>query len=65
MRRRDDPVIIGPALCAAGCGRPWEKWRRKDNLVYCAECLLRKESEVAPPPASVKVCDKPGGEGCV
>lgn len=36
MRTHDNPLILGPGNCAAGCQLVWEKWCRGCNLVFCA-----------------------------
>lgn len=63
MRRRDDPVIYPPPVCASGCGKGWELWCRGCNLVFCADDIAREKHNCANrdqhPPAAAKPEKKP------
>lgn len=58
MRKRDDPVIYPPPVCAAGCKKPWELWCRGCNLVFCFDDIAREKHNCANrdqhPPAEPK-----------
>ena len=69
MRKRDEPSIYPEALCCAGCRKPWEKWCRGCNLVYCSDHVDRKshtckpdEQRPYPPKEETKVA-APAEEG--
>jgi len=47
VRRRDDPIIYPPPMCAAGCQKPYEQWCRGCNLVFCADDLPREKHNCA------------------
>lgn len=34
-QERDRGEVMPAALCACGCGKPWTKWCKGCNLVYC------------------------------
>jgi len=48
VRVRDEPSIFPQALCCAGCRKPWEKWCRGCNLVYCGDHADRKSHNCKP-----------------
>lgn len=47
MRKRDDPVIYPAPVCAAGCQKPYEKWCKGCNLVFCLDDLPREKHNCA------------------
>jgi len=48
MRQREEPQVFPATLCAAGCGKPYEKWCRQCNLVYCKEHVDRQRHKCKP-----------------
>lgn len=46
MRKRDDPVIYPPPVCAS-CQKGWELWCRGCCLVFCSDHIAREKHNCA------------------
>lgn len=52
-----NPETYGPPLCGnEGCGKAWESWHRRCNVVFCGACLKTHECGGTPWEAQDRRC---------